>query len=445
MQTRSSRAGQRSLAMTITALVALTSLAACTDEPVAPKHRPTIAPNAAVRGLDWVEVWVTNTSGGTEPGSLRWAAEQLKNVDGAIYFAGELGGKTITLDAGLNLPHTAYLAAPSKGVTISGKDQFRLITSGTQLSLSNVTLTKGYGDYGSAVQGVWLLMDHTTIQGNRGGPAIFIEKGVHMFNTTISSNTVAQPALFYLNGANVWVEQSTIANNGPAQGMGMVDSPTKDGMVQLRNSILANNGTENCYNTYGFTYMGANISSDWSCGEVGITVADPKLAPLANNGGPSMTHAISFTSPAYNSAIDCQWGDDQRYVKREAKCDVGAFEFNDLTKVTITIDPNVKVDPASGKALLTGTLTCSRDGAFRLALEVHQDQKVGKNVVDVHAASDISVTCGTTATRWSGTVRPSTGEAFVVGAAKATASTFQTQDWVTPASTTGAVKLVRAK
>ena len=38
---------------------------------------------------------------------------------------------------------------------------------------------------------------------------------------------------------------------------------------------------------------------------------------------------------------------DQRYVKRDAKCDVGAFEFNDFTKVTITIDPNTKVDAAT--------------------------------------------------------------------------------------------------
>jgi hypothetical protein len=206
---------------------------------------------------------------------------------------------------------------------------------------------------------------------------------------------------------------------------------------------LSSRAGRNCYNTFGFTYVGTNISSDWSCGEIGITVADPQLFPLANNGGPTMTHAISFTSPAYNAGIDCQWNDDQRYVLRDAKCDVGAFEFNDLTKVTITIDPTVKLDASSGKALLTGTLTCSRDGAFRLALEVHQDQKVGKNVVDVHGASDISVTCGTTPTSWSGTVRPSAGEAFQLGAANAMASTYQTQEWVAPSSATGVVKLAR--
>ena len=95
-----------------------------------------------------------------------------------------------------------------------------------------------------------------------------------------------------------------------------------------------------------------------------------KLLPLANNGGPNMTHAIPHTSPTFNKGIDCHWERDQRYVKRDAKCDVGAFEFNDFTDVTITVDPSVKVD-ATGKALLTGTIKCTRDDTFRLALELH--------------------------------------------------------------------------
>ena len=39
--------------------------------------------------------------------------------------------------------------------------------------------------------------------------------------------------------------------------------------------------------------------------------------------------------------------------------------------------------------------------AFRLTLELHQDQKVGKQVVGVHSANDIPVTCGTTPKSWS--------------------------------------------
>jgi hypothetical protein len=102
-----------------------------------------------------------------------------------------------------------------------------------------------------------------------------------------------------------------------------------------------------------------------------------------------MTHAISHLGPAFNaSAVGTLCSDvDQRYVARDAKCDVGAFEFNDWTTVTITIDANVKVDAANGRALMTGTVTCSREETFKLALELHQPQKVGKQVVDVHAAA----------------------------------------------------------
>jgi hypothetical protein len=438
MQTLASRAGRWPLALT---LVALTALVACTDEPVAPNKPPTLKPNASID--EPVTVLVTNTSGGTEVGSLRWAAEQIKDAAlGVIEIDRSLGGKTITLDAGLDLPADTYIWGSWNGITISGNGQFRLITSRRRVQLEHVTLTNGYGDNGSAVQGVYVSLLYSTVTGNRGGPAIFAEKGFAMYNSTVSGNAVAKPAIFWMNGAAVAIEQSTVAYNGPAPGIGMLDAPYPDPatFVTLRNSIISNNGTQNCYNMIGFVYEGANLSNDWSCGEVGITIADPKLFPLANNGGPTRTHAIPPTSPARNNAIACQWNDDQRHVRREAKCDIGAFEFNDPTKVAITIDPTVKMD-AAGEALLTGTITCSREDTFRLALELHQEQKVGKNVVDVHSANDIPVTCSTIAKPWSAPMAVGAEEAFQTGAGRAFASTFQTPDWVTPVIESAAVKI----
>ena len=118
----------------------------------------------------------------------------------------------------------------------------------------------------------------------------------------------------------------------------------------LNNSILSNNGSPHgtASSTSGLRYEGTNISNDWSCGVVGIGIGDPLLLPLANNGGPTMTHAIPHTSPAYNTGVGCFPTKDQRYVLRDAKCDVGAFEFNDFTKVTITIDPSTKLDATPG-------------------------------------------------------------------------------------------------
>ena len=185
---------------------------------------------------------------------------------------------------------------------------------------------------------------------------------------------------------------------------------------------------------------GTNISSDWSCGIVGIGIGDPQLFPLANNGGPTKTHAIPYTSPARNTGVACFPTTDQRYVVRDAKCDVGAFEFNDFTRITLTIDPSVKLN-ANGGAQLTGTIKCTRNDSLRLALELHQDQKVRGQIVDVHAATDIPVNCTTTAQAWSASMGLAPGQAFVAGAARATAQTFATGDWITPANASAVVKI----
>jgi hypothetical protein len=76
----------------------------------------------------------------------------------------------------------------------------------------------------------------------------------------------------------------------------------------------------------------ANLSDDGTCafapGE-GISV-DPLLGPLANNGGPTDTHALRAGSPAINAADpnSCfQGSPDQRHAPAPDACDIGAYEF----------------------------------------------------------------------------------------------------------------------
>jgi hypothetical protein len=188
------------------------------------------------------------------------------------------------------------------------------------------------------------------------------------------------------------------------------------------------------------SYQGTNVVNDWSCADVAITPSDPQLMPLAYNGGPNMTHAIPHTSPAYNTGSSCAHATDQRYVVRDAKCDVGAFEFNDFTKVTITIDPNARLDTGAGYALLTGTMKCTRDETILLGLELRQTQKVGKNTVTVHTTGTTQVACSPTATTWARKMFLTSGS-WVAGAAQATATTIYLPEWVAPASVTSGVKL----
>jgi hypothetical protein len=180
--------------------------------------------------------------------------------------------------------------------------------------------------------------------------------------------------------------------------------------------------------------------SDWSCADVAITPSDPQLMPLAYNGGPNMTHAIPHTSPAYNTGINCSQTTDQRYVVRDAKCDVGAFEFNDSTKITLTIDPTARLDTGYGYALLTGTMKCTRDETIQLGLELRQDQKVGKEVTQVHTTATTQVACSPTTGTWARKMFLTSGT-WQAGAAQATAKTIYTPEWVAPSSVSSAVRL----
>ena len=443
MHTFNARAGRWPIALT---LVGLAALAACTDEPVAPRSSSSIAPGTPKLALEEIHVTVTNASGGGEVGSLQWAVSQVNNpgpATGVITFDASLEGDTITLDTPLQAQRPVEIIGPAKGITLSGNDQHRVISGGTSLTLRNMTLTQGYADYGSAVVAPSLSLYNTTVQDNRGaGSALAVLNYLRIVNSTISRNVVGKPAVEYGSLALVSIDNSTIAYNAPGAGLGPSGYPGGSMQVTLRNSILANNGSplQNCATYAGFVYQGKNVVNDWSCADVAITPSDPQLMPLARNGGPNMTHAIPHTSPAYNTGVDCSQTTDQRYVARDAKCDVGAFEFNDLTKVTITIDPTVRLDTAVGYALLTGTMKCTRDETIPLALELHQDQKVGKTVVDVHAAATTQVACSPTTTTWGRKMFLSEG-AWQAGAARATATTYNTAEWVAPAAVSGAVKL----
>jgi hypothetical protein len=80
------------------------------------------------------------------------------------------------------------------------------------------------------------------------------------------------------------------------------------------------------------TSAGHNIASDGSCNLVQPTDkpnTDPLVAPLANNGGPTLTHALMPNSPAIDAAADVGLTIDQRGVARPqgAGFDIGAFEL----------------------------------------------------------------------------------------------------------------------
>ena len=433
--------------------ITLAALAACADEPVGVKPKPKLTPHASVDGY----ITVTNTSGGTEVGSLRWAAAQAVGWD-IIRFDPSLAGATITLQAGIDVPGNLVIRAPTdKGITISGDDRFRVIRAGQGVALENVTIMKGNSIW-EAGSAIWtdgfVNLSNSTVRDNRGyGAAIHGGNVIALNNSTVSGNTGTYPASAVEYGWRgvLSIDNSTVAHNFPGPGIapfGYQPDPFPP-TVTLRNSIISNNGNpnKNCQFTNHVQPSGMNISNDYSCGySANVFVGDPLLAGLADNGGPTETERFAYNSVALNSGLNCDFTVDQRYVARDAYCDVGAFEFTDFTVVTITIDPNVAVNATTGSAVVTGTVTCSpRAGdQFGLRLDLTQQQKVGKTTTVVQGVGFAGINCATSAQSWSVPVAPASG-AFQNGDAQAAASTNDAPIWVKPASISKPVRLARKK
>jgi hypothetical protein len=426
-------------------LAVLAALGACTDAPTATAPVKPLEPHFGIGPI----ITVTNTSGGTGTGSLRWAARQA-TVYSIILFDPSLAGATITLDSTLRVGPDVTIEGPqTKGITISGGGTMGVLDLASGAGIRNLTITGGKACVGGGIV-AWnglVTIEHSTVTGNRAECYDALGGGIYadsllLINSTVTENSSRLWAggLYYRN--NLQLINSTVSHNVAGSGQsGGIDSGDRSTAV-LRNSIIAFNTSLNCQSWMVLTREGRNLSDNTNCGDGTVMlIADPLLGELADNGGPTRTRGFAFNSPALNAATSCNVTVDQRYVPRDAACDIGAFEFTDFGSVNLTIDGNTKVDATTGRATLTGSIRCTRAGTFRLALELHQDQTVNGQVVDVHAASDIPVSCTTTPKSWSATMVLTNGETYQAGAARASAATFQMPAWLTAASATSAVKI----
>jgi hypothetical protein len=263
--------------------------------------------------------------------------------------------------------------------------------------------------------------DHWLFRGGGGaglGGAIFNDGGtVRIINNTFTQNFVvrgvaggagaqngrdAGGAIFSRNGS-LTVLNSTISGNqstGTDAGIFVQEDGAETHFI-LRNTIIANNGTDECHFEGDVTHDGSGnfIVNNLGCpGNVNPTMADPQLGPLQlNSPGNTPTMALLPTSPAIDKGVDLSGEGittDQRGVTRPqgAAFDIGAYEFAACstitcpTNVTQSNDPNqcgavvnypaptvdgdcaVACSPASGTVFpvgtttvtcTSGTLTCS--------------------------------------------------------------------------------------
>jgi uncharacterized protein (UPF0333 family) len=199
------------------------------------------------------------------------------------------------------------------------------------MSLTNVTIRNNRAFRGGGIENEFELLQLTnvTVSGNTSdfgiGGGITNFGTVTLTNVTISDNT-GEGVTQVGSGSTATLTNVTVSGNRG----GILNS----GTVTLTNVLLASNtaggGGDTCLGI--ITSRGHNLDSGSTCSFSGpgdLSNTDPKLGPLANNGGPTQTHALLPGSPAIDAGTNtgCP-ATDQRGVPRPqgAACDIGAYE-----------------------------------------------------------------------------------------------------------------------
>jgi hypothetical protein len=216
------------------------------------------------------------------------------------------------------------------------------------VTVENCVLSGNYSRFGGAIYS--LALDPN----NNSSSSSLILK-----NSTLSGNRVCSGGGAIINesleggNATVRVDNCTLSDNkhvsecNEHNGFGMISngasSSSSTSVVELKNTILdSGEAWGNLYNddAYGAQIVsyGNNLSSDlgggFLIGSGDLTEKDPMLGPLADNGGPTRTHALLEGSPAIDagSGTDIAGNSvssDQRGVSRPQRVahDIGAFEL----------------------------------------------------------------------------------------------------------------------
>jgi hypothetical protein len=194
---------------------------------------------------------------------------------------------------------------------------------------------------GIQIQGGDALIDRVTLSGNRArmeGGGIGVSAGTATIsNATVSGNRArAGGGVSNEEGGTLAIRSSTIAFNKARLAPALRDEDAGfTTTTTLQNSIVHAKKKDPCAGS--FVSEGGNLESAASCGLALATDqsgVDPLLAPLADNGGATPTHALEAGSPAIDSGLDAACPPtDQRGQARvdlpgvgSSVCDVGAFE-----------------------------------------------------------------------------------------------------------------------
>lgn len=274
------------------------------------------------------------------------------------------GGQCIKSNGVVSIANSVVTACTQSG-----------IIAAAGLTLRNSTVSNN-GYTGLQVSGGDTTIIGSTISGNLGGYcgglSSFSPAGaVQIKNTTVTGNRAAWTGC--IAASNVTIANSTIAFNPMDCGQGNACPPEtlviSSPKITLESTIFANNSSASDLVVPAGTVIGGHnnlvtngarfVESGKAAPLPADTItADPKLQPLADNGGPTQTLALGVGSPAIDAGSNSAGLDtDQRGYPRQqgVGTDIGAFEVQSLAQSAGMIGPGYTgswYDPAqSGHGL----------------------------------------------------------------------------------------------
>ncbi|MEZ6071162.1 MAG: right-handed parallel beta-helix repeat-containing protein [Pirellulales bacterium] len=227
--------------------------------------------------------------------------------------------------------------------------------------------TAGKNAFGGGIRGGNVTLVNSLVSDNQtsgeraAGGGISLLGDLTLTNSTVSGNRTTGPSANGggISGRNLKIEHSTITDNhaSAADAVGGGIGHTGSQSFVIRNSIVAGNtaggGNDDLavgnptlfvvnYTLVGDTSdLNAATSAALNVGTGNLLNVDPLLGPLADNGGPTMTHALLPGSPVIDAG-DPVFGappyTDQRGYYRvvdgdgdmTARIDMGAVEYGSV-------------------------------------------------------------------------------------------------------------------
>jgi hypothetical protein len=296
------------------------------------------APGLSISGSGLVRPFVIDPTMNVFIGHLRIFDGYGYQLAGGILNNGNLTLDHVTLEN--NTVTTDYEDWWKGGAGIYNGDGSTLYLIDSTIMGNTASASNGGGIY--AFFNTLVILDRSTVSGNSAnvGGGLRTLGDVEIVNSTLSGNSSYGwhgSALFHTNGT-VDILNSTIANNiGPDWApstlfIGSFDTAVP--VLRLSNSIISGNQWYACDHWTGSVTVisgGHNIVQDDTCepDATDIIQTDAGLAPLDNNGGPTLTHALLTGSLALDAADAalCPATDQRGVIRPQGPgCDIGSFE-----------------------------------------------------------------------------------------------------------------------